>query len=143
MKVFGFVFSLFLSLQSLADGSVYGKWKTIDEEGKAKSIVEITLNGDSATGQVIEIFDPEKVSAVCEKCKGDMANKPILGMKILSGLKETTKGEEWSGGQILDPNNGKTYRCLMRPKEGGKKLEVRGYIGFSLFGRTQVWHKQD
>lgn len=143
MKVIGFIFSILLSLQSLADGSVYGKWKTIDEQGKAKSIVEITLEGDSASGQVIEIFDPEKVHAVCEKCKGEMANKPILGMKILSGLKETTKGEEWGGGEILDPNNGKTYRCLMRPKEGGKKLEVRGYIGFSLFGRTQVWDKQD
>lgn len=143
MKALGFIFSLLFALQSLAAGSVYGKWKTIDEEGKAKSIVEITLEGDSATGQVIEIFDPEKVHSVCEKCKGEMANKPILGMKILSGLKETTKGEEWSGGQILDPNNGKTYRCLMRPKDDGKKLEVRGYIGISLFGRTQVWDKQD
>lgn len=143
MKSVGFVFGLIFYLQALADGSVFGKWKTIDEEGKAKSIVEITQDGDSARGRVIEILNPEKANAVCEKCKGDKLNQPIKGLEILSGLKETKKGEEWSGGEILDPNNGKTYKCLMRPKDEGKKLEVRGYIGLSLFGRTQVWQKQD
>ncbi len=143
MKIAGFVFSLLVSIQTLADISVLGKWKTVDEDGKAKSIVEITQEGSEARGRVIEILDPAKLNSVCEKCKSEKLNQPIKGMEILWGLKETKKGIEWSGGEILDPNNGKTYKCLMRPIEDGKKLEVRGYIGFSLLGRTQVWEKQD
>ena len=143
MKIFGFVFGCILSFQAFADISVLGKWKTVDEDGKEKSIVEITQDGVVARGRVIEILDPTKLNSTCEKCKGEKLNQPINGMEILWGLKETKKGIEWSGGEILDPNNGKTYKCLMRPKEEGKKLEVRGYIGFSLLGRTQVWEKQD
>lgn len=143
MKIVGFVFSLLVSIQTLADISVLGKWKTVDEDGKAKSIVEITQVGSEARGRVIDILDPAKLNSTCEKCKGEKLNQPIKGMEILWGLKETKKGIEWSGGEILDPNNGKTYKCLMRPIEDGKKLEVRGYIGFSLLGRTQVWEKQD
>ena len=143
MSKFGFVFGVLFSIQAMAEGSIFGKWKTIDEEGKAKSIVEITQDGDSARGRIVEILNLEKINSVCEKCKGDKLNQPIKGMEILWDLKENKKGTEWSGGEILDPNNGKTYKCLLRPKDDGKKLEVRGYIGFSLLGRTQVWERQD
>ena len=143
MKTLGFIFSFIFSMSVWADMSVVGKWKTINEEGQSTSVVEITQDGETIIGKVIQITDPSKAAALCDKCKGDNAHQPILGMQILTGLKETKKGEEWSGGQILDPKNGKTYKCLLHPKAEGKKLEVRGYIGFSLLGRTQVWEKAD
>ena len=62
-------------------------------------------------------------------------------MEILWGMKKK-KDDEWKGGEILDPKNGKTYSCRLRLKDDGKKLEVRGYIGFSLFGRSQMWLRE-
>ena len=58
-------------------------------------------------------------------------------MKILRGLR--WDGEEYSGGEILDPDDGSVYRCKLRVTGAGQKLEVRGFIGISLFGRTQIW----
>jgi uncharacterized protein (DUF2147 family) len=120
-----------------------GKWKTIDDEtDKPKSIVEIYQEGDEFKGKITELFNPTKPNPVCEKCVGDKKDKPIIGMEIISGMKETKKGEEWAGGEIMDPKNGKSYKCRIRLKDDGKKLEVRGFIGFSLLGRSQTWIKE-
>lgn len=62
-------------------------------------------------------------------------------MTIVTGMKRD--GEHWSGGQILDPNNGKVYRSQMKLVDGGKRMEVRGYIGTPLLGRTQTWHREE
>lgn len=145
MKIGLFILATLFSFSAFADGmTVVGKWRTIDDEtGKPKSVVEITQQGDIYSGKIIQLINPTEPNPVCKKCSGDKANKPIEGMEIISGLKETEKGEEWGGGEILDPKNGKTYKVRLRPKENGQKLEVRGFIGFSLLGRTQTWLKEN
>ncbi len=119
--------------------SVLGKWKTIDDvTGKAKSIVEIYEQDGKVFGKIVKILTPGRENAVCDQCEGDKKDKPILGMVILTGLEQD--GDEWEDGEILDPNNGKTYSCYITLEEPDK-LKVRGYIGFSLIGRTQYWYR--
>src|SRR5690554_2154695 len=119
--------------------SVTGKWKTIDDKtGEAKSIVEVYERDGKIYGKVIEILNPEKKDAKCQNCKGSDKDKPILGLVIVKGLSKD--GNEWNGGQILDPNKGKLYKCSMS-LEGKDVLKVRGYVGISLLGRTQTWKK--
>lgn len=118
---------------------VLGKWKTIDDQtGDAKSIVEIYKHDGKIYGKVIEILDPTKQKAVCKDCPDEAKGKPILGLVILKGLEKD--GNEYSGGTILDPNSGKVYKCLIA-LEDANKLKVRGYVGFSLLGRSQYWHR--
>lgn len=122
--------------------SPVGLWKTIDDEtGKERSYVRIVDVNGSLEGTVEKLFKQpgDNPDQLCDKCKGDLKNKPIIGMKILWDLKDA--GGVWKGGKILDPNNGKTYRCKMTPLEDGSQLNVRGFIGFSLIGRTQTWHR--
>ena len=83
------------------------------------------------------MLDPAKADAVCVKCTDERKDKPVAGMQILSGVKKTEGDPVWEGGQILDPNNGKTYKVRLKPVDDGKKLEVRGYLG--PFYRNQVW----
>jgi uncharacterized protein (DUF2147 family) len=121
-----------------------GLWKTIDDKtGKERSVVRIVDNNGVLEGRVEQVFplpgdDP---SHLCKKCEGERKDKPIIGMTFLWGLKKD--GDQYSGGEILDPKNGKIYRAKMKIIEGGRKLEVRGYIGLSLFGRSQTWIRQE
>jgi len=125
---------------ALAQATPVGLWKTIDDETKQeKSHVRITEAGGVLTGKVEKILT-EKTDAVCDKCDGDLKNKPVQGMTILSGLKKD--GGEWTGGKILDPNNGKVYDAKVKLVDGGKKLEMRGFMGVSLLGRTQTWLRE-
>ena len=117
--------------------TVIGKWKTIDDEtGKAKSIVEIYEKSGKIYGRILEILEEENRNRKCDLCTGIEKDKPILGMVIIKGL--TKDGDEYSGGKILDPKNGKQYKCYIT-LDGKDKLKVRGYIGISLLGRTQTW----
>lgn len=119
--------------------SVIGKWKTIDDEtGKPKSIVEIYEKSGKIYGKVIEILTPENKKKLCKDCEGEDKGKPVLGLTIVKGL--TKDGDEYSNGKILDPKNGKLYKCVLALEEKDK-LKVRGYIGFSLIGRTQYWYR--
>ena len=119
--------------------SVIGKWKTVDDEsGKEKSIVEIYEKDGKIYGKIIEILEAEHRSKKCTLCEGSDKNKPILGMTFIKGL--TKDGNEYNGGKILDPKNGKLYKCYIT-LEGKDKLKVRGYIGISLLGRTQYWYR--
>jgi uncharacterized protein (DUF2147 family) len=123
--------------------SPVGSWRTIDDKtGQAKSIVRIVEAKGEVQASVESVFSPPAVSAapICDKCSGDLKNKPIVGMTIMWGMKKD--GGEFSGGRVLDPDEGKVYRCTIKVIEGGNKLEVRGYIGFSLFGRTQTWVRE-
>jgi uncharacterized protein (DUF2147 family) len=121
--------------------NVEGYWKTIDEDGKEKSIVKIYKTEDGTLEGVIdEILDPEKKDFVCVKCKGDKKDKPLEGLKIIENMKP--EDDEWKDGTITDPNNGKTYDCKLWLDEDNKSvLNVRGYVGF--FYRTQNWQKVD
>ena len=120
--------------------SPVGLWQSIDDAtGKPKALIRISESGGVLAGRIEKLLS-DKPDATCEKCEGDLQNKPIAGMTIVQGLK---KGEEWyQDGTILDPSNGKTYRCRLKTIDGGGKLEVRGYIGSPLLGRTQTWVRQ-
>jgi len=144
MKVLGWVLTCVLA-SGLAGAaaemdSPVGLWKTIDDKtGKERSLVRIVENNGVFEGKVEKIFEKpdDDPNHLCKKCEGARKDKPIIGMTFLWGLKKD--GDQYSGGEILDPDNGKTYRAKMRLTEGGRKLEVRGYIGLSLFGRSQTW----
>ena len=126
---------------SAADGAV-GRWKTIDDEtGKVKSIVEITqaANG-SLSGKVVDILHSDKgPNPVCDGCEGANKNKPVKGMTILWNLK-ADGANAWSGGTILDPGNGKTYKSKMKLQTGGAKLDVSGCVAFIC--RAQTWVRE-
>ena len=117
---------------------IEGKWKTIDDEtGKAKSIVEIFKKNDGKYYGKIQQLMQKPTNDNCVKCKDDRKNKTLIGLEIIRGLEKD--GDEFTGGTITDPKNGKTYKCTIT--RDGNKLNVRGYIGFSVIGRTQVWQK--
>jgi uncharacterized protein (DUF2147 family) len=129
-----------LSHLALAGDTPVGTWKSIDDEThQAKALIQITEDGNGLlSGKIIKLL--QHPDAVCEKCEGALKGKPDLGMTILWGLKH--EGENWGGGRILDPKSGKTYSAKMKLIDGGKKLEVRGFLGISLLGRSQVWERQ-
>jgi len=142
------LFALFLlalplsavSTAAFAQDTPVGSWTTVDDKtGKPKSIVEIYEARDGAlAGRVSEVLQSDRgPNPICDKCSGERKNKPVKGMVILWGIKK--QGDAWEGGQILDPKNGKVYSVKLRQIEDGKKLEVRGFMGFSLLGRTQTW----
>ncbi|MBU3681066.1 MAG: DUF2147 domain-containing protein [Flavobacterium sp.] len=134
------VILLLLICQSSFSQTILGKWVTIDDETRnKKAIVEIFEDHGKLYGKIIDILDPEKRKQKCTKCEGADKDKPILGLTIIKGM--TKKEDGYEGGEITDPNNGKTYRCMI--SFGGKdKLIVRGYLGISLFGRSQTWIRQ-
>jgi uncharacterized protein (DUF2147 family) len=116
-----------------------GLWKTIDDETKQeKSWVRISDTGGSLSGKVEKIADPAKQDSKCDQCSDERKDKPVLGMTIVRNAKQSADDKEvWEGGDILDPNNGKVYRLRLKPVDGGKVLQVRGYMG--PFFRTQTW----
>ncbi len=119
-----------------------GLWKTVDDETKKeKSLIRITEAGGVYTGKLEKLLDPAaKPGAVCDLCTDDRKDKPVVGMTLIKGVKQSDgdKGR-WDGGEILDPNNGKTYKVRLTPGDAGKTLAVRGYIGMPMMGRTQTW----
>ena len=130
-----------VSSLAAADSPV-GTWRSIDDKTKQeRSIITITEENGELKGVVDKLFDQpgDDPAHLCKECKGERKDKPIVGMTILWGLKKD--GDTWVGGEILDPHNGKTYRCKMTLSEDGKSLNVRGFIGISLLGRTQIWHR--
>lgn len=115
-----------------------GTWKTIDDETKQeKSLVRITDDGGVLSGKIEKLTDPAKQDAKCDKCSDARKDQKILGMTIVEGVKKAAGEDYWDGGTILDPNNGKIYKVRLTPKDGGKLLEVRGFIG--PFYRNQQW----
>lgn len=119
--------------------TIFGKWNSYDEEtNKKESVIEIYKKDGKAYAKIVQILDPERQTATCFKCKGKRKDQRILGMDILTGLKE--KDDEWSGGKILDPKNGKEYKCYIKLLDKNT-LKLRGYIGISLLGRTAIWKR--
>lgn len=126
------------------DATPIGVWKTIDDEtGKPKSLVRITESNGELRGKIEKLFREagEDPNPKCEKCEGNLKDQPVIGMTIITGMKKD--GSEYNGGHILDPNNGKVYKSKLTVVEGGKKLDVRGYIGLPMLGRTQTWVRQE
>lgn len=127
-----------------AEPSPVGLWKTIDDNsGQPRGLIRIREFHGRLEGIVEKGFPKpgENQPPKCDKCDGARHNQPILGMTILWGL--TKQGDEYQGGEILDPESGKIYRAKMKLIDNGKKLEVRGFIGVSLFGRSQIWLREE
>ena len=117
-----------------------GLWKTIDDDGKTeKSLVRIVDSGGSLSGRIEKLLDPkDNPNDVCSKCTDDRKDKPVIGLTILRNLKQGADDKTvWEGGEVLDPEDGKSYRARLKPQNGGKELQLRGYLG--PFYRTQVW----
>ena len=114
-----------------------GLWRNIDDKsGQAKAEVRITEVAGVVNGVIEKALIPS-AEPICTACTDDRKDKPKLGMEIIRGARKTEGKDVWEEGKILDPDNGKNYTLRMTPIEGGKKLEIRGYIG--PFYRTQTW----
>jgi len=129
---------LALAGTAFAQATPTGLWKTIDDETKTeKSLVRITDGAGVLTGTIEKLLDPTKQDAKCDKCSDARKDKPVNGMTIIEGVKKNADESYWDSGTILDPNNGKIYKVRLTPKDGGRTLEVRGFIG--PFYRNQTW----
>jgi uncharacterized protein (DUF2147 family) len=119
-----------------------GRWRTFDDKiaGKAKAIIVLYEEKGLLFGRVETLVDPDAVK-ICDKCSDERKGQAVTGMVVVRRMKKD--GDEYTGGDILDPKNGSVYRCKMRLIDQGRKLSVRGYIGFSLFGRSQTWIRDD
>jgi uncharacterized protein (DUF2147 family) len=135
---------LFSASVFAADRTPIGTWKTIDDDThEPKALVEITEHDGALSGRVVKLFrkPSEDQNPKCKDCSGERKDQPVMGMTILWNLRRD--GDEWNGGEILDPDEGKIYRCKLHVDETGTRLDVRGFIGFSLLGRTQVWEREE
>lgn len=134
-----------MSSAVLADNSsAEGLWKSIDDNsGQPRALIRIVEEDGTLRGTIQEVFpQPDKEQhSTCKECEGDNKDAPIVGLTILTGLQKD--GEEYTGGEILDPENGKVYRSKAELIEDGDKLQVRGYIGTPILGRTQTWIRQE
>ena len=137
-------FGLFLVFSNIVIAenlSPVGLWKTIDDKtGKPRSLIRINeSNGEYSATIEKGLLATDTGEAICDKCSDERKNQKLLGMTIVKGLKKN--GPQYDGGEILDPDNGKTYRCKMKLDETGNSLEVRGFVGISLLGRSQIWNR--
>lgn len=124
------------------NASPVGLSRNVDDvSGKPRALIRVTESNGTLRGKIEKVFLAPNESPTCTKCEGALKNAPVIGLVILSGLKQD--GAEYTGGQILDPDNGKTYSSKIHLTDGGKKLNLRGYIGVSLLGRSQIWLRQE
>ncbi|MBG7612298.1 DUF2147 domain-containing protein [Polaribacter sp. BAL334] len=137
MKKILFTALLVVASFSVQSQTIFGKWHSTNETtGEVDSVIEVYEKNGKVFAKIIDIKDPKRKNAVCDLCSDENKNKPILGLNILTGLEKD--GDEWSGGKILDPRNGKVYKCYIK-LETENKLKIRGFIGFSLIGKTAYW----
>ncbi len=122
--------------------SPVGTWRTIDDaSGKPVALIRIFARSGLLYGVVAKGLLAHPAHTACDSCTDDRRGKPIIGMEIIRGL--ARDGDHWGGGTILDPDTGKIYRCRLALRDGGRRLAVRGFIGISLLGRTQLWERID
>jgi len=116
--------------------TIVGQWETFDDKTKEKkAVIEVYKTNDRYFAKIVKSYTSEE-SAVCDICKGSKKGQPILGLVIIENIKKD--GDEFNGGTIMDPENGKTYKCYLELVDNNM-LKVRGYLGFAVFGRTQYW----
>jgi uncharacterized protein (DUF2147 family) len=140
----GLALALASGLAAAQADSPAGLWKTVDDNTKKeKSLVRIVESGGVYTGKVEKVIDPDSPKdATCKDCTDERKDKPVVGMTIIRNMKASAGDKNvFEGGDILDPNNGKVYSAKLTLVEGGKKLDVRGYIGMPMLGRTQTWQR--
>lgn len=136
------VLMLVVAATSWAHESPVGLWKAFDQHtGQPKFLIRITNDNGELGGRVERLFQykGEDPNPVCAKCEGARKDQPIVGMKILTGMEKD--GQQYTGGRLLDPTDGKVYDSKMSLSGDGDKLEVRRYIGVPMLGRTQTWER--
>ncbi|QXL83536.1 DUF2147 domain-containing protein [Comamonas sp. NLF-1-9] len=133
------IFAIVISAPAWAQMTPVGTWNSIDDKtGQPKAEIRIVDQGGALSGRVEKSLQPSS-QPLCTECTDDRKDQPKIGMEIIRGGKKAADGDVWEGGKILDPDNGKEYRATFTPIEGGKELQVRGFIG--PFFRTQVWKR--
>ena len=126
--------------QSPGSPSPLGLWQTVDDKtGKPAGLVRLYESGGKIFGKIEKSFRVGADEHSCVACTDERRNQPILGLVIIRSMERD--GDEYRGGDILDPDNGSVYRCILQLQDGGRKLRVRGYLGISLLGRTQTWER--
>jgi uncharacterized protein (DUF2147 family) len=132
-----------LALAQLDGGSPVGLWRTIDDAtGKPRALVRLYEQDGRIFGRIEKgLYLNPDMDAVCSLCTDERRGQPKIGMVIIRNMQRD--GDVWSGGDILDPDNGKVYKCRLRVVDDNRSLEVRGFIGISLLGRTQMWERAD
>jgi uncharacterized protein (DUF2147 family) len=135
----GAVGALLIVQAALGAPTAAGVWRQVDETGKAGALVTITEDGGAFVGRLSHLFlDPgDDPNPICNQCPGDKRNQPVLGLVFIEGMKQS--GLDYDSGTILDPETGKVYSANMHLSADGALLTVRGYLGLSIFGRSQTW----
>ena len=135
--------SIFTCAQVLAENTaIEGLWQSTDENtGEALSVVHIWSENELFYGKVQKLLDPKRQGSVCGKCQGDLKDAPIKGLQLLTGLSKN--GDSWSGGTILEPKSGKTYKVILSLQDEGRELKVRGYLGIPSIGKTRIWTRYE
>jgi uncharacterized protein (DUF2147 family) len=135
------VFLLSAGSPRAAEPLAVGLWEQLDEKGQPESWFRITERNGVYQGNMVKIFfkPGEDENWTCDKCEGDEKGKPVLGLALIKGMKRN--GNSYEDGTIMDPRDGTVYRALMNLSPDGQKLEVRGYLGISLFGRSMTWNR--
>jgi len=138
MKTTIFILLLISVTIPIHSQEVTGKWENMNEDGKVNSIIEIFEKDDEIFGRVDRIMKEEDRDRVCTKCEGELKDEPIEGMQLMKGFKKD--GDEYVGGTIVDPKNGKEYRSkIWLDEDNPDVLKIRGYI--SVFYRTKTWRR--
>jgi uncharacterized protein (DUF2147 family) len=127
--------------QATPVGTPVGVWKTIDDKTKTeRAQIRIAESNGVLTGRIEKLLAADaKPDAVCDKCTDDRKGQPMVGLEVVRGVRKADSDNLWDSGTILDAAEGKVYKVRMTPVDGGKKLEVRGYVGMPMLGRTQTW----
>jgi uncharacterized protein (DUF2147 family) len=119
---------------------IEGLWASSDDQGKPTGYVRIAKRGDEYYGVIERGLPGDDPARLCEACRGALQGRKMLGLEIISGVRQLA--EEYGGGRIVDPFSGNDYRVRLTPSPDGARLQVRGYLGVEIFGRTQTWTRE-
>lgn len=123
------------------DLSLAGRWRAVDDRtGQPRGIVRIYEENGAFFGKIETARKPEEAKEHCDLCVDGRKGKPIIGLLVIRSMKK--QGDEYAGGDILDPDTGKVYRCKLQLLDQGKKLLVRGYVYTPILGRSQIWIRE-
>lgn len=145
--VWSLLLSLFLlmpsALAATSADAICGQWYTKDKD----ALVEIFQDGETFAGKIVWLSEKSATDENGNPALDDnnpdpeLAKQPIVGLRLAHSFTHVG-GNDWEGGFIYDPESGKTYKCLMELKKGGKELKVKGFIGISLIGRSEYWTRK-